>query len=389
MAGRDMTTREMIDTLIGFDTVSAKSNMALIEWVADYLDGHGIAPHIIHSEDKLKANLFATIGPVEDGGVALSGHTDVVPVEGQPWDNDPFTVIEKDGKLYGRGTCDMKSFLAIALAKVPQMKSSPLKKPLHLALSYDEEIGCLGAPRMIEAIGRNLPKPAIVIVGEPTEMKVANAHKGPYVYETVVTGLEAHSSQTHIAVNAIHYAARVVSFLEDLAEEMTGRAEPGAAEFVPPYSTISVTTVDGGTANNIVPRQCVLGINVRQLPGTDPEEILRRLNEYTGTVLEPKMKAVDPGTGIASRLVHFVPPLRKEEESPAEALAKYLTESNETTVISFGTEGGQFQDGGMSTVVCGPGSIQQAHKPNEFIALSEVAACERFVDRLIGWACKD
>jgi acetylornithine deacetylase len=389
MTGREMTTREMIDTLIGFDTVSAKSNMALIEWVADYLDGHGVASHLIHSDDKQKANLFATIGPEEDGGVALSGHTDVVPVAGQPWDNDPFTVVEKDGKLFGRGTCDMKSFLAIALAKVPQMKAAALKKPLHLALSYDEEIGCLGAPRMIEAINRNLPKPAIVIVGEPTEMKVANAHKGPYAYQTVVTGLEAHSSQPHIAVNAIHYAARVVSFLEDLADELAARGDPGSAEFEPPYTTISVTTVDGGTANNIVPRQCVLGINVRQLPSTDPDEIPNRLAEYTRTVLEPRMKAIDESTGIETQRLYFVPPLRKEDDSPAEALAKYLAETNETTVIAFGTEGGQFQDGGMSTVICGPGSILQAHKPNEFIALSEVAAGERFVDRLIAWACKD
>ena len=386
MPGRTMTAIQMTEHLVGFDTTSANSNRALIDFVVDYLSGHGVAAHVIESEDGTKANLFASIGPEGPGGVALSGHTDVVPVLGQPWDTDPFTVAHAQDRIHGRGTCDMKGFLGICLALVPEMLAARLERPIHLALSYDEEVGCLGAPRMIAEIGETLPRPDMIIIGEPTEMVVANAHKGAFGFRSAVVGHEAHSSATHRGVNAIIHAARMIEFLNRLAGELRMRAPEAGIGFDPPHTTISVGTIEGGTAVNIIPRDCRFSWDVRLLPGTDLDEITDRLAAFVEAELLPEMHRVDPKAGIATELLFAVPGLQPEPDSPAEALALRLAGSNRTGVVAFGTEGGQFQEAGIPTVICGPGSIAQAHQPNEFIALSQLEAGEAFVRGLIDWA---
>jgi acetylornithine deacetylase len=381
MAGAAYTPLEMIDRLVAFDTTSRNSNLELIDFVDDYLAGHGITATRTVDDGGGKANLFASLGPTERGGVVLSGHTDVVPVDGQPWETDPFTVVSDNGRLYGRGTSDMKSFIAIALALVPAFKAHGLAVPLHLALSYDEEIGCLGVDRMIEGIAAAGIEPQIVIVGEPTGMHVANAHKGIYSFRTLVTGFEAHSSATHLGVNAILTAAELISFLGGLATEMKDRAEPDSG-FEPPYTTVHVGTIEGGTALNIIPRECRFQWEYRLFPGADEDEIINRFNEFSEN-LEPNMKAVASDTGIETTARSRVPGLEPEAASPAERLVMTLTGDNQALKVSYATEAGKFQRSGASTVICGPGHIAQAHKPNEFIDIAQVEACEAFMHRLM------
>jgi len=377
-----MTPTEMIRALVGFDTTSAKSNLPLIDYVRDYLAGHGIESRYIRSEDGTKANLWATIGPDIPGGIVLSGHTDVVPVTGQNWDNDPFDVVEKEDRLYGRGVADMKSFIAIALALVPDMLSRPLIRPIHFALTHDEEVGCLGAPHLIADVIENLPRPGAVIIGEPTEMKVVDAHKGITAFTTTVTGHEAHSSLTNRGVNAVMHAGKLIAFLSDLAEEKAANADP-ASRFDPPYSTIHVGTVEGGTALNIVARECAFKWEIRSVPGDDPEDTLARFEHYYERELVPKMQATAAETGIATRRGVTVPSLNPAPDSPAEVLARELTGGNATHAVSYATEGGQYQRAGLPAIVCGPGNIAQAHAPNEWIALEQIAAGESFTRRLI------
>ena len=378
---------QMIERLVSFDTTSQESNLALIHFVRDYLASHGIDSTLIHDETGNKANLYATVGPQDVPGIALSGHTDVVPVDGQPWDTDPFALVEKDGRLYGRGTSDMKSFSAIALALVPEFVARPLKTPIHFALSFDEEVGCLGAPLMINQLGAELGvKPHIVIVGEPTDMAVVNAHKGVYSFETRLRGLEVHSSATHLGVNAVQHAATLVHFLTELADEMAGRAQPESG-FDPPYTTVHVGTIRGGTAQNIVPLDCAFTWEYRLLPGADPDEIRARFERFAEETVLPRMHAVDPGTAIATEVRAQVPGLVPEEGSPAEAIVMALARTNRTEVVAYGTEAGQFQEVGIPTVICGPGSIMQAHQPNEYIELSQVRACEAFMRRLLDEVC--
>lgn len=381
MTGTRYSPREMLDRLVGFDTTSRNSNLALIEFVTDYLAGHGIEATLTYDDDKRKANLYATIGPAEVRGVALSGHTDVVPVDGQPWETDPFTVVERGGRLYGRGTADMKSFIAVALALVPEFLAARLAVPVHLALSYDEEVGCLGVDRLIEGIARAGIKPAIVIVGEPTAMRVVNAHKGIYSFETTVTGFEAHSSAPHLGVNAITAAAELIDFLDRLAAEMRERAEPESG-FTPPYTTVHVGTISGGTALNIIPRHCRFEWEYRLMPGADPDEIIDRFNAFAAE-LDARLKAVSAEAGVETAMRCRVAGLEPERDPLAERLVLALTGENRAGKVSFGTEAGKFQNAGMSVVVCGPGDIAQAHKPNEFIATSEVEACAAFMRRLI------
>ena len=380
MTGARYTTTEMLARLVGFDTTSRGSNLALIEFAAEYLRGHGIEPTLTYDDAGAKANLFATLGPAGAGGVVLSGHTDVVPVDGQPWTTDPFTLVESEGRLYGRGTCDMKGFLAVALALVPELLAAGLAKPIHLALSYDEEVGCLGVPRLIEGIRAAGLAPAIVIVGEPSGMRVVNAHKGVYGFVTTVTGHEAHSSATHIGVNAILVGGRLIAFLADLADERKRRAAPQRG-FVPPYTTVHVGTVEGGTAANIVPRLCRFAWEYRLLPGEDADEIPNRFATYVKE-LEPAMKKIAPDCGIETRGGARVPGLEPEPGGEAEALALALTGDNRAGVVSYGTEAGLFQRAGMSVVICGPGDIAQAHKPDEFVETAQIEACARFVRRL-------
>ncbi len=343
MPGRTFSPVEMIERLVSFDTTSRESNLALIHFVRDYLASHGVEATLIHDQSGLKANLYATIGPEDVPGIVLSGHTDVVPVDGQPWDTDPFEVVEKDGRLYGRGTADMKSFSATALALVPEFLARPLKTPIHLALSFDEEVGCLGAPLMIGRLGGQLGVlPRIAIIGEPTNMTVANAHKGIRCYRTRVRGLEVHSSDTHLGVNAIECAARLIGFLMQLAAEMKSRATADC-KFDPPYTTVHVGTIEGGTAQNIVPLDCAFTWEYRLIPGTDAEEILARFNKFANETVLPLMHAVDADTSIETELLGEVPGLMPDAGSPAESLVMGLARTNSLQAVSYCTEAGQFR----------------------------------------------
>ena len=380
-----MAPREMLARLIAFDTTSVKSNLALIEFVRDYLAGHGVESRLVFDDVQNKANLYASLGPGGPGGVVLSGHTDVVPVTDQPWSADPFTLRESAGKLYGRGTCDMKGFIALALALVPEMQEAGLKRPIHIALSYDEELGCLGAPRMIADIKANLPLPEIAIVGEPTRLKLGNRHKGCYGFDLTVTGRDGHSSATHRGVSAIAYAARAIAYLEDMAERFRreGPFDPG---FDPPYTTFNVGEIEGGTAVNIIARHCKVSWEFRPIPGVEPKTVIAEVDAFLTGNLGPRMREKAPEAGIAMSEACVVPPLVPRPGSPAEALARRLTGANDTVGLAFGTEAGQFQEIGIDAIVCGPGSIEQAHQPDEFIELSQFAAGEAFLRRLIDWA---
>lgn len=374
-----MNTRDMIAKLVAFETVSRNSNMALIEFVRDYLDGYGIASHLIYDDSGHKANLYATVGPPVADGIVLSGHTDVVPVDGQPWETDPFAVVERDGKLYGRGTSDMKSFCATALSLVPDMKK--LKKPIHFAFSYDEEVGCQGAPRMIKDLMTHVPRPRGVVVGEPTNLQVVASHKGIAALKTTVTGHEAHSSQTHRGVSAVMIAARLVTFLEQLAQ---GRKQEGPfiEGFEPDFTTVHVGTIHGGTAVNIISRHCEFMWDIRSLPGDDPQEIIQHFLTYCRD-LEPEMKVISSQTGIRTDVIANAPALVDQPDNDIAQLVRTLTGEQATYKVPYATEGGLFQEAGLPVVICGPGSIDQAHKPNEFITLQQVEAGTAFINRLI------
>lgn len=372
----------MLDRLVAFDTVSRRSNLAFIDFVRDLLAGQGIESRLVHNEDGTKANLLATIGPMVPGGIVLSGHTDVVPVDGQDWRTDPFTVVERDGRLYGRGTADMKCFLAIALSAVEAMKAAPLKAPFHLAFTYDEEVGCLGAPSLIRLLRRELPPPRAVIVGEPTEMKVVSAHKGITTLRTTVTGHEAHSSQTHRGVSAVMVAAELISFLRGMNDETAARG-PTDALFEPPHTTMTVNVVEGGTAINIMAGQCVFQWDVRALPGDSPEDYIERFKHHCVRNVLPRMRAIAAGCNIETVQRSGTPALKPEPESAAEELCRLLTGDNVKRAVSFAAEAGQFQQQGLSTAICGPGSISQAHQPNEFIERSQVEAGTRFMHDLV------
>ncbi len=375
-------TVEMIRRLIAFDTTSRLSNLELIRFVAEYLEQHGVRSTLVHDATGTKANLLATVGAGE-GGIVLSGHTDVVPVDGQPWDTDPFVVVERDGKLFGRGTSDMKSFIAVCLAAVPAMTRRRLSEPVHLVLSYDEEVGCIGVGGMLDHLKRSGIRPRLGIIGEPTEMGVVDAHKGGRAYETTVVGLEAHSSQRHLGVSAVETAAELIGELMRIQAEYESRDVPGATRFMPPYSTVHVGTINGGTAGNIMARCCSFHWEQRSLPHTDMDEAHDRLQRYVAEKVLPRMRRIHPQASVTTRVLAAVPALVPDEGSPAEVLAKSLVGSNATEAVAYMTEAGLFQEAGIPVVVCGPGNIREAHKPNEFIELEQVAACETFVDRLI------
>ncbi|MGD8831844.1 MAG: acetylornithine deacetylase [Pseudomonadales bacterium] len=376
------TPREMIETLVAIPTVSRDSNLACIDFVRDYLDSYGVASHLVQSPDAPKANLFATVGPMVPGGVVLSGHTDVVPVDDQDWDSDPFRVEERDGRLYGRGTSDMKSFYAIALALLPEMGG--LKRPIHFALSYDEEVGCLGAPALIESLTTAVPTPQAVIVGEPTMMRVVSAHKSIFHFRTRVTGHEAHSSQPHRGVSAVMVAARLINWIHERQRRNAAEADP-ACGFEPPYTSMHCGVVRGGTAANIMAHHCEFMTDIRSVPGEDANTYFAELEAFARDVVEPEMRAIAPGTGIEFRVNAEVPSFRSSDDEPAVALVKRLTGQNEVEAVSYGAEAGQFQAAGHSVVMCGPGSIDQAHQPNEFISLEQVTAGTAFMRRLIGY----
>ncbi|HXC89419.1 MAG TPA: acetylornithine deacetylase [Stellaceae bacterium] len=375
----------ILERLVGFDTVSANSNLALIDWVADYLDGLGIASTLTRSPDGGKANLFATVGPPERGGVILSGHTDVVPVAGQAWDTDPFRLVARDDRLYGRGAADMKGFIALALALVPEAVALPLQTPLHLALSYDEEVGCLGVPALIRALPQGLARPRLAIIGEPTEMRVANAHKGIQFLRTRVTGHEAHSSAPKHGVNAIAAAAEIIGEIGRIAAERRAAAGPDS-RFDPPYTSFNIGRIEGGSAVNIIARDCVFEWEFRAIPGDDDAALRERVDKFVEADLLPRLRAVHPDAAVETESAALVPPLVPDPASPAEALARGLTHANETTTIAFATEAGLFQMAGIPAVICGPGSIDVAHQPNEHISRAQLAAGGEFLDRLLTWA---
>ena len=375
------TTRELVEKLVSFDTTSRDSNLDLIRFVEAHLADAGIRSTLIYDDTGAKANLFATIGPEIDGGVVLSGHTDVVPVDGQDWTSDPFRCVARDGLLYGRGTSDMKSFIASALALLPEMRAAKLKRPLHFAFSYDEEVGCLGVDGIVRHIEGMTTRPQAVIVGEPTMMKAVNAHKGVCAIDTVVTGLEAHSSATHMGVNSVFYAAELVNFIARLAEEAKDRARND--RFDPPYTTVHVGSIRGGTARNIIPKETRIGWEYRGLPGVDDDWILERFNSFAEQEVLPRMRAVHPRADIRTTIGARIRPLMPEKDSAAETLVRALTGANQSYAVAYGTEAGAFQQAGVPTVVCGPGDIAQAHKPDEFIALAQLDACDDFLRKLI------
>ena len=399
----------MIRKLVAFDTTSAKSNLPLIEFVVDYLASLGVKSETVPDSTGGKANLIATLGGKGRGGVVLSGHTDVVPVQGQTWATDPFEAVEKDGRLYGRGTADMKSFIGVALALVPEFLARPLAAPVHLALSYDEEVGCLGAPRLVErliagptgASAASVGDPTITkagnptiakvgdsmiaIVGEPTSMRVVTAHKGIRAFRTTVTGSEAHSSAPDDGASAIMHGAKLVGFLRGLARELRGAGDADP-DFGTPFATINVGRIEGGTAINIVPKTCTFFWEYRPLPGTDEDEILNRFNAFAQQEWLPAQDGEAGKIEIETEPVAQVPAYQAEPDSPAVSLALDLAGANRTAKVSYGSEAGIFQRAGFSAVLCGPGDIADAHIPDESIAITQIDACAAFMRRLIAQA---
>ena len=376
-------TRRILETLIGFDTTSRNSNLELMAWVEEYLVELGVRPMLVHNEAGTKANLYATLGPDDRPGVMLSGHTDVVPVDGQDWSSDPFELTENDRKLFGRGTCDMKGFIAVCLAYAPQFIERTRTMPVHFAFSYDEEVGCIGVHRLIEKLQGMPIRPAMCIVGEPSSMQVITGHKGKRSYRVRVTGTEAHSSLAPLAVNAVEYAAKLVCFLRELAERFQ-KDGPFDDMYDVTHTTVHTGVMSGGTALNIVPQSCEIEFEFRNLNSHDGDEIIAEIEAYAHGVLEPAMQAVMPDTGIEIIEENNAPGLDTGADEEVVAFVKALAERNDHSKVAYATEAGLFQHRlDIPTVVCGPGSINQAHKPDEFVSVDQLELCERFMDRLI------
>jgi acetylornithine deacetylase len=383
MSGTTATAKDILAKLVSFDTTSSKSNLACADYVRDYLISHGVEAHVLPADDGIHANLFATIGPRVDGGIGLSGHMDVVPVTGQAWDTDPFTLIERDGRLYGRGACDMKGYLACVMAMVPDFKKRKLKVPLHVVFSYDEEVGCTGVKPMIAEFGATLPKPRLILVGEPTNMGVVDAHKGGYRFRTQVTGKDAHSSKPQLGVSAISIAGALISELARIEERL--KTEQTSPRFDPPYNSITVSMIEGGLAQNIIPPTCTFYWSMRVLPGFDALGIMHELNRFAEKLL-PAMRAVWPDCNIVTENVGVLPPFSSQGDAEATSLALQLMGQNETFAVPYGTEATHFQAAGCSSVVCGPGNIAQAHQPNEFVEIVELDKCISYLGRVADWA---
>lgn len=379
-------TLKLIRELIAFPTVSRDSNLELIDYVRELLRPLDADLRMTFDHDRRKANLFATLGPRGVPGVVLSGHTDVVPVDGQAWATDPFTVTERDGRLYGRGTSDMKSFIACTLALAPGFVQRGLQTPVHLAFSYDEEVGCLGVRDLLTDMVQAGIKPLSCIVGEPTEMRPVIAHKGKQSYRCTVRGLASHSAYAPYGVNAVEAAAEAVAFLKQLARRHRDRG-PYDRGFDIAYTTVHTGVIRGGTALNIVPHDCVFDFEFRNLPGDDPNALLKEFETHVQNVIEPEMQAVDPRSGFKIVKMSEIPALDTGAEAEITALAQEFSGSNDIIKVSFGTEASQFQVAGVPTIVCGPGSIREAHKPDEFVTLEQVARCEHFLSGLMSRCC--
>jgi len=378
-------SRAMIERLIGFKTVSRDSNLGLIEFVRDYLHGFGAITRLTHDATGKKANLFATLGDSKKPGLILSGHTDVVPVDGQDWHTDPFVTVERDGKLYARGSADMKGFIGIILAQAPKflaaLNDNRLDAPLHYSLSYDEEVGCIGVRGLIRDLEENNIRPAGCVVGEPTSMQPIIAHKSTNRFRCAVHGREAHSSYVTHGVNAIEYAARLVVFIRQIAERLA-QAETRDYGFTVPYSTLSTGVIHGGIAANVIPKDCVFQFDMRTLPSTAPEALHQEIRAHAAELMR-EMQAVDEKSGIELEWLSQTVGLAAAENDAIVQWAMQLSRKNQVGKVSYGTEAGLFQKMGVPSVICGPGDIAQAHGPNEFVALEQLAQCERFMDRIL------
>ena len=380
-----MNTINRLSRLIAFDTTSRHSNLALIHDCADYLESLGLKPWLSHNADQSKANLFATIAAADgntEGGRILSGHTDVVPTDGQAWQSDPYRADIREGRLYGRGSADMKGFIAAVLAAAPAMVQAGLKRPLHIALSYDEEIGCLGAPVMIAELQKRGLTPEHCIVGEPTSMRMVVAHKGIHTFRCAVHGKAAHSSLTPQGVNAIEYAAKLIVFINELAGRLKARHDTDP-DYDVPFSTLSVNTIAGGIAGNIVPQLCEFEFDYRNLPHMSPADITAPIEAHIREVLQPQMQAVEAACRIDMRHGENVPAMPEAEAALLHDLITQLVQDSSRLKVAYATEGGQFQQAGIATVICGPGNIEQAHKADEFVELSQLARCDAFLHKLI------
>ena len=378
------SSRELLARLVGFATVSRDSNLELIGFIRDYLMSHGVDSELIYNPQRTKANLFASIGPSDRGGVVLSGHTDVVPVDGQAWSVEPFVLSEREGRLYGRGTADMKGFIASVLAAVPGLVRRELRIPIHLAFSYDEEVGCLGVRSMLERLQQRPHKPLLCLIGEPTELRPVLGHKGKLAMRCQVRGAACHSAYAPYGVNAIEYAARLIGKLGEIGGQLA-RPEHHDPRFDPPFSTVQTGTIKGGRALNIVPADCEFDFEVRTLPEFDAQAVVDELQRYAQDQLLPKMQAVQADTGIALQPLSAYPGLATAADSEAAELLALLSGSRAFGTVAFGTEGGLFHQAGIPTVVCGPGSMDQGHKPDEFISLEQLHACDAMLLRLGDW----
>ena len=372
---------EYVSSLIGFDTVSRNSNLALIEWAANRLEAAGAQVRFDYNESRSKANLLATFGQ-GPGGVVLSGHTDVVPVDGQVWSSDPFQAQIREGRLFGRGACDMKGFIGVAMAQAQRLGSMTLREPVHLALSYDEEVGCLGIPGLIEEMRKAGIQPSGCIVGEPTSMRVVSAHKGGRIYRCRVKGCAAHSSLTPHGLNAIEYAANLVSHIQHLADEeaQVGKRIEG---FDVPFSTISTNTISGGNGMNIIPAHCEFSFEYRYLPGVDPDGFIGNLRRFAYEQVLPRMQARHGDAAIEFECLGSIPALDEEDSQELKKMALALLGESAAQRVAYGTEASFFQEAGVPSIVCGPGSITVAHKADEYVSLEQLAACESFLGKVI------
>ncbi|MBB5423719.1 acetylornithine deacetylase [Paraburkholderia sp. JPY158] len=377
----ELSSRALLERLIGFATVSRDSNLELIGFVQQYLADLGVQSELFHNDDRTKANLFATIGPRDRGGIVLSGHTDVVPVDGQAWTVEPFRLTEKEGRLYGRGTADMKGYIASVLAAVPAFLRMKLEVPVHLAFSYDEEVGCLGVRPMLAELEKRAHKPRMCLIGEPTELKPVLGHKSKLAMRCHVKGAACHSAYAPQGVNAIQYAARLINRLEQIGDELA-QPEHHDARFDPPFSTVQTGVINGGRALNIVPAECEFDFEVRGVPGFDPSRVVDQLQTYAAAELLPKMRAVQPDTDVRVQMLNAYPGLATSPDSDAARLLAMLSGSKEFETVAFGTEGGLFTQAGIPTVVCGPGSMDQGHKPDEFITVEQLNRCDAMFARL-------
>ena len=373
-------SRALLQTLVGFDTTSRESNLRLIAFVRDYLASHGVASELIYNDARTKANLFASIGPVELPGIVLSGHTDVVPVDGQPWSVPPFELTERDGKLFGRGTADMKGYIACVLALVPALVAATLRRPVHIALSYDEEVGCLGVRSLLSVLAQRPVKPMLCIIGEPTELKPVLGHKGKLAMRCDVHGAACHSAYAPHGVNAIEHAAELIGELGRIGQRLQDQQD---ARFDPPFSTVQTGVIGGGKALNIVPADCRFDFEIRALPGQAPQAVADELRAYAEQQVLPRMQAVSAQSAIRFTELSAYPGLMTDQHSEAAELIAAFCGSRAFGTVAFGTEGGLFDAVGIPTVVCGPGSMDQGHKPDEFVSVAQLAQCDQMLQRLL------